>query len=138
MAKSKLPSGIKAILGVIVGTCPICGTTSGFGGTDIEDKRYRGRLSGIHKPFSRQALTNRRITARTVTRECRRCGFRFSFRWVTLRNTFLKKAEDSKIEEEKKMYLRMAKQIQEWIDFPTDPYYDIGRVEGEVIIRRKH
>lgn len=137
MAKSKLPHRIQSILRVIVGTCPICGTTSGWGGTDIEDKRYRGRLSEIGKRYSRQALTNRRITARTVTRECRRCGFRFSFRWVTLRNTLLKKAVDSKREEEKQMYFGMAEQIQEWINWPTDHYYDIGRVEEEVVIRKK-
>ncbi|MDO8659599.1 MAG: hypothetical protein Q7K54_03270 [Candidatus Parcubacteria bacterium] len=79
MKESKLPRYIKSAVSIFSINCPMCGSLA-------QDRRYKRRMESF-------PLTNRRFTNRTITRECRICGLRFSFTWRTFVNALRKKAK---------------------------------------------
>lgn len=78
MAKLTLPQLLRTSISFFMKDCPSCGRS----GTKP------GLAALLDSP-----LTLRRWTLRTVSLECRRCGFRFSFRWESFRNALAKRAE---------------------------------------------
>lgn len=103
MSKSKLPKMIKVTVAIFSSHCPMCGA-------EAQDKRYKKRSMSAH------TLTNRRFTNRTITRECRICGLRFSFTWKTFVNALRKKAEQEKTNEGKNFVLKGTYFIEDWLD----------------------
>ena len=99
--KSKLPRPIKTTVSVFASHCPICGA-------GVQDRRYKRRAIGF-------PLTNRRITYHSVTRECRACGLRFSFRWKTFINALRKKAKLEINPKNSKMMLDRAQDIEDML-----------------------
>jgi len=77
---SKLPKYVRNAVALFAVNCPMCGS-------EAQDRRYKNRT------MSSFTLTNRRFTNRTMTRECRVCGLRFSFTWKTFVNALKKKAK---------------------------------------------
>jgi hypothetical protein len=72
-----------------------------------QDGRYK------HRKMRGFVLTNRRITTRTLTRECRLCGLRFSFTWKTFAKALRKKATLVKNPDEKAILLSKAQNIED-------------------------
>lgn len=75
----------------------------------MQDKRYKRVAKG-------SPLTNRRVTYRTVTRECRTCGLRFSFTWKSLINALRKIAEQESDPVKKRLLRGKAEDIEMMID----------------------
>ena len=101
--KSKLPRTVMTTVSVFASHCPVCGAGA-------QDRRFKRRSIG-------SPLTNRRVTYHSVTRECRACGLRFSFRWVTFINALRKKAKlELKIHpENSKIMLDRAQDIEDML-----------------------
>ncbi len=105
---SKLPRYVQNAVAIFAMHCPMCGS-------EAQDRRYKKRRMDAF------TLTNRRFTNRTMTRECRVCGLRFSFTWRTFINSLRRKAGLSRREEEKIIMLDRASHIEGWLksaDFP--------------------
>jgi hypothetical protein len=102
--KSRLPWGVTIALTIFASHCPMCGS-------EAQDRRYKRMATG-------NVLTNRRYTNRTLTRECRVCGLRFSFTWKTFLNALRKKA---KFEKDPKM-ARIGKERADFVEEFLDEY----------------
>jgi len=99
MNKSKLPFDINVAIKNFAGHCPMCGR-------EAQDRRYKRRADG-------PILTTRRFTKRSITRECRVCGLRFSFTWITFVNSLRKKAKEIKPGEDRERIERLATFIED-------------------------
>lgn len=120
--KSKLSKEMLLVL-MQVKCCPICGQSRGFGGgTFIEDKRFKGKITEMGARHTTSALTQRRVTDKAVQIECHICAFRFSFQWRTLRNSILQRIKNTKIQGEIDFYKNLAHYIEDFLAFPPENF----------------
>ena len=106
--RSTLPGLLRASIGFFMRDCPSCGRSG-----------VKPGLAGLID----NTLILRRWSLRTVSLECRHCGFRFSFRWESFRNALSKRAElecTNRSEDKKKcfaLYNKPIGLIQELLDY---------------------
>jgi len=106
MTKITLPQILKNTVNVFAKNCPQCGETP------FLDQRYKTKTESF-------TLTNRRWTERTVTRECKICGLRFSFTWKSFANALRRQAKTEINKEFAKILTTRAKYIEECFDLKT-------------------